>query len=171
MAGDLLPFGRVVAAHGIRGEVKVRFYNEDSPLIGDLVALFLDLPTGVRRVEVARIRRTPSAWIVKLAGVEDRNAAEALGKPEVLVDPAWLPPADEDEFYYHDLVGMKVVTQGGEELGEVESLFDTGASDVLVVCSTGGRERLIPFVEEVVVEVDLDRGLVTVDPPEGLLDT
>jgi 16S rRNA processing protein RimM len=99
--------------------------------------------------------------VAQLLGCEDRDAATALRGKEVAVPRAALPAAKENEFYWADLFGLKVVNVVGEELGVVVRIFETGANDVLVV--RGERERLIPFVAAVIQKVDLASGIIRVD--------
>ncbi|MBM4320690.1 MAG: 16S rRNA processing protein RimM [Deltaproteobacteria bacterium] len=170
MGVDLLPIGKVVAAHGVRGEVKARLYHAESRLLEVLERIFLRDEQGeLREEKLLAVRATPRGPILRLAGVEDRTAAEQLVHGELVVPREWLPEAGEDEVYYHDLVGLRVLDRQGRALGAVAEVFDNGANDVLVV-REGGRELLIPFIDEVVVEVDLEEGKLLLDPLEGLLE-
>lgn len=100
--------------------------------------------------------------IARLEGCEDRDAAMRLLDREIAVNRDQLPEPEQGEYYWHDLQGMQVINQQGERLGEVESLLETGANDVLVV--RGERERLIPFVSgPVIISVDRDAGEIRVD--------
>jgi 16S rRNA processing protein RimM len=100
--------------------------------------------------------------IARLDGVEDRNQAEALTGCQILIDPALLPRLQAGEYYWSDLIGLKVESLQGEPLGVVASMLETGADDVMVV--NGDRERLIPFViDDIVREVNLDEQRMVVD--------
>ncbi len=170
MEQDWLVIGRVAAPHGIRGELKVRLYNGESNLLEQVQELALrqgEAEPVLWRVRGAR--PTPRGWLLRLAGLGDRTAAELWQGADVLVHPDALPEPDEDEFYYRDLVGLAVEDTHGKALGVVESLFDTGSNDVLVVRS-GEREVLLPFIDDVIVEVDIQGGRLVVDPLEGLLE-
>jgi 16S rRNA processing protein RimM len=102
-----------------------------------------------------------AAVVAQLLGCEDRDAATALRGNEVAVLRAALPATEENEFYWTDLFGLKVVNVLGQDLGVVARIFETGANDVLVV--QGERERLIPFVAAVIQKVDLASGIIRVD--------
>ncbi|MET8353292.1 MULTISPECIES: ribosome maturation factor RimM [unclassified Micromonospora] len=109
--------------------------------------------------------------LVAFAGILDRDGAEALRGTLLVVDSADVePPEDPEEFHDHQLVGLAVVTPGGERLGEVARIDHAPSSDLLVLRRPEGRVALIPFVRAIVPEVDLAGGRVIVDPPAGLLD-
>ncbi len=107
--------------------------------------------------------------LVSLDGVHDRTAAEALVGSRVLVPRADLPPPEPDEFYHHDLLGFRVVTVDGRDLGTIAETMVTGLNDVWIV-RDGRREHLIPVIADVVREIDREAGRITIDPMSGLLD-
>jgi 16S rRNA processing protein RimM len=111
--------------------------------------------------EVTQSRVHGAAILAQLAGCEDRDTAAALRGKRVAVPRSALPAAGENEYYWTDLLGLKVANVPGEELGVVVRILETGANDVLVV--SGERERLIPFIAEVLREVDLANGIIRVD--------
>jgi 16S rRNA processing protein RimM len=170
----LLIVGHVVRAHGIRGEVLVHPRTDEPALrfaVGSTLVVeptVLGLP-GTLTVESARPHS--GKLIVTFAEIVDRNMAE-LAKSAVLnVDSADVtPPEDPDEFLDHQLVGLDVVTVGGEALGKVTRIDHVPASDLLVVRMPDGRTGLIPFVSAIVPEVDVAGGRIVVDPPGGLFD-
>jgi 16S rRNA processing protein RimM len=109
--------------------------------------------------------------LIRLDGVADRNAADALRGILFLVDTAELPPIeDPDEFYDHQLEGLTVRTTGGEDVGVIAEVLHTPAGELLSVKTAEGAEVLVPFVSAMVPRVSLADGLVEIDPPEGLLD-
>jgi 16S rRNA processing protein RimM len=176
--------GHIGKAHGIRGEVIVHVRTDEPE------ARFV--PGAVFSTEVGRAApgtRPAGAYVVpeKLTleslrwhqgriiavfdGVYDRNVAEALGGTLLTVDSADVaPPEDPDEFHDHQLVGLRVDTVAGETVGEVARIEHAPASDLIVLRKAGGGTALIPFVRQIVPEVDLAAGRVLVDLPEGLLD-
>ena len=100
--------------------------------------------------------------IARLEGCDDRNQAEALSGCRILIDPAQLPSLQEGDYYWSDLIGLRVESLQGEALGVVASMLETGADDVMVL--SGDRERLIPFViGDIVQQVDIDQGRLVVD--------
>lgn len=155
--------GRIAGAHGIQGWVKVR--SDTSPRDNIVrYSPWLLMRAGRREAWPVRSGRVQGKSVVaKLAGCDDRDTAESLAGAEILVPRSRLPRTTEPgEFYWADLVGLEVETVGGVALGRIESLFETGANDVIVV--QGERERLIPYIwEQVVCEVDLQAGVMRVD--------
>ena len=112
-------------------------------------------------VDVLEIEPHGDGFVALLAGIGDRNAALAIGGSEIGVHASSFPPAEPDEYYWRDLIGLEAVNRDGAVLGTVERLIDTGAHDVLVI--RGERERLIPFVERYVTRVVPEDGLLRVD--------
>ena len=172
-----LTVGRVVKAHGIGGEVVVEIRTDDP------AARFA--PGNALRAKntrsgeegtyvVAQAREHGGRLLVRLAGVDDRDAADALRGSLFVVDSDDLPPIDEpDTFYDHQLEGLHVRTTSGQEVGVVAEVLHTAAGELLAVHRTEGdehREVLVPFVNAIVMSVSLDDQTVEIDPPEGLLD-
>ena len=113
-------------------------------------------------VEVENGRLQGRTVVAKILGIDDRDEARSLIGAEITVERDDLPPCEPGEYYWADLEGLGVRTASGDDLGQVDHLFSTGAHDILVVA--GDRQRLIPFVmRRVVREIDLERGLIVVD--------
>ncbi len=159
----MLQVGFVLRAHGIRGVVRVR--GE-----GDALGVIERVRVGERDFAVEHAQRDKGEWLLKLGGVEDRDAAEALKGQAVLVERAALPPPDEGELYAADLIGCRVFDAAGRELGEVSGSFDSGAHEVLELRSRDGREHMIPFVDGIVTRVDVAARRIDCDPPPGLIE-
>ena len=155
--------GRIHGAFGVRGELKLESFSNPPEAIFRYLPLTLRTAQGVEReVEGARGRATGKGIVMRLPGVEDRDAAEALRGAELYVPREALPPPVPGEYYWVDLEGLRVVNTDGVDFGVVSHLFSTGANDVLV--ARGERERMIPFVQpDYIVSVDFDAGVVTVD--------
>lgn len=182
--GDLVAVGRVGRAHGLRGEVSVIPWT-DSPQERFIVGVQLVVGSGQGRIladapplriETARVHS--GRWLLGFADVVDRNGAEALhGRTLLLPAVARGAIADPDEFYDSDLVGLAARTPEGADLGRVTDVVHGPAGDYLVLTGPPGmsaapgapaREHLVPFVAQIVPVVDVERGTITVDPPEGL---
>jgi 16S rRNA processing protein RimM len=155
--------GRISGAHGIQGWVKVHSDTSPRENIVNYSPWFLELGGRQERRQVKGGRRQGKAVVAKLIGCNDRDAAEALVGALIRVPRSELPETTEPgEYYWADLVGLRVETLDGVDLGTIEQLFETGSNDVIVV--QGERERLIPYIwQQVVVEVDLQAGLMRVD--------
>ena len=150
------------AAHGIRGEVRVKPYTEDPLAIGDYGLLY---DKQGKSYEVLDVRNAKTVVIVRFRGINDRNAAEALNGTELFIDRSQLSEdLDDDEFYYADLIGLQAYDKQGNNHGRVHALFDFGGGDLIELRLTGRKPMLIPFTEAAVTEIDLTNGKIIVDP-------
>ncbi len=158
---DLVELGRVSAVFGIRGWVKVHSWTRPREGILDYADWVLGVDGCWTPRRLVDGKRHGPGVIASLEGIEDRTAAEALVGAVIAVERRHLARAAAGEYYWHDLVGMKVVNLESVELGSVSELMETGANDVLVV--DGERQRLIPFTGDAVRDVDLDARVIRVD--------
>jgi 16S rRNA processing protein RimM len=157
----LVCVGHILGAQGINGWVRV--FSNTSPRENIVKYSPWVIEQGENRITVEVEGRLQGKNVIaRLDGVEDRNQAEALTGCQILIDPALLPRLQAGEYYWSDLIGLKVESLQGEPLGVVASMLETGADDVMVV--NGDRERLIPFViDDIVREVNLDEQRMVVD--------
>ena len=125
-----------------------------------------DAPTIV----VESVRPFKRGLLVKLEQFDSREDADELAQRYVLLPTEAVPPLDEGEVFYHDLLGMSVVTVAGEPVGRVREVFETDPHHLLEVKSEEGKLHLIPFAERIVREVDVAGRRLVIDPPEGLLE-
>jgi 16S rRNA processing protein RimM len=153
--------GRVAAPFGIKGWVKVQHFSDDPGTLMDFESWRVGRGTEQTLYIVEAIQDHSNTLVAKLAGIDDRDAAYALRGQEISVARSTLPPPEENEFYWSDLIGLTAVNREGTELGKVDSLMETGAHDVLVI--KGKREHLIPFVEAFIGKVDVAGGKIEVD--------
>jgi len=162
--------GRIGRPHGVRGDVVVGV-RTDEPELRFATGSRLDTdPAGLGPLTVASIKWHSGELLVRFAGVADRDAAADLRGTWLLVDAATLAPSDDpDEFHDVELVGLAVRTVDGTAVGTVEDVLHPG-QDMLVVKAVDGREVMVPFVKEIVPEVDVPSGYLVIDPPEGLLN-
>lgn len=169
-----LVVGRVAKAHGITGELVVDVRTDDPDerfAPGNRLHLKPSRGGGGRDVVVETARPHGARLLVRLAGVSDRNAADALRGNLFVVDTADLPEIDDpDEFYDHQLEGLSVRTVDGRALGTVAEVLHTAGGELLAVRGPEGAEVLVPFVGAIVTSVSLADGVVEIDPPDGLLD-
>jgi len=168
-----LTVGRVVKAHGVSGEVVVEIRTDDPAArfaSGNTLRAKQSRGGGERSYVVESAREHSGRLLVRLAGVGDRDAADALRGTLFVVDSDELPPIDEPDTYYdHQLEGLQVRTTTGQDVGVVAEVLHTAAGELLAVRRDSG-EVLVPFVSAIVTSVSLDDHLVEIDPPEGLLD-
>lgn len=162
--GKLL-MGRIGAAHGIRGEVRIQSFTEDPLALASYGPLTTDKPGLV--IEILAARTTTNVLVARLKGVTDRNAAERLNGVELYVDRALLPPTeDEDDFYHADLIGLTARLADGTEIGKVAAVPNFGAGDLIEVRDPrGGDTYLYPFTRVVVPEVNIAGGFLIIVPP------
>ena len=157
---------RIGAPHGVKGEVRLKLFTEDPEALTAYGPL--RTPDG-RTFTFLRLRPAGSALIAKLAGIKDRDAAEALNGLELSVERSRLPaPEDPDEFYHADLIGLEAVTKDGMRLGTVVAVHNFGSGDILDIAPPGeenGPSLLVPFTREAVPSVDVAAGRIVVDPP------
>ena len=154
--------GRISGVFGVKGWVKVFSFTEPKEAILDYDIWLLKRDDSWQTTAVEQGKTHGKSVIAKLEGVDDRDAATALMETDIAVSREAMPETKAGEYYWADLEGLKVVHRNGTELGTVSHLITTGANDVLVV--SGDQEKLIPFVmDEVVLDVDLDEGVISVD--------
>lgn len=153
--------GQVGVPFGVRGWIKVHAYTETSDSLRDYPIWWLGRHGQWREFEVLDSAEHSKALVAHLAGCDDRDAAAALRGSEIAVPRESLPATADNEYYWADLIGLRVVNSEGQVLGCVTGLLETGANDVLVV--QGEEQRLIPFIASVVLSVDATAGLITVD--------
>jgi 16S rRNA processing protein RimM len=168
-----LVVGRVVKAHGVTGEVVVEIRTDDPDLRFAPGSSLRGKPSRggpETRYVVESAREHSGRLLVRLDGIADRGAADALRGTIFLVDSEELPPIeDPDEFYDHQLEGLQVVTTAGTAVGSVAEVLHTAAGELLSVRTEEG-EVLVPFVSAIVTSVSLGDQTIEIDPPEGLLE-
>ncbi len=160
----LIVMGVITAAHGIRGEVKLKSFTEvpeDIAAYGPLL-----VGDGPRTLEILSLKPAKGQFIARLKGVADRNAAEALKGVKLKVPRSRLPETEEDEYYHEDLVGLTVEDVSGEAVGRICAVQNFGAGDLLEIRPPEGRSFYVPFTRRDVPEVDLAGGRVVIRMPE-----
>jgi len=158
---DYVVMGRVVAPYAIKGWIKLQTFTEHLDGLLDYPIWYLGRNGNWREYHLLDGKVHGQTLLASLEGVNDRDASEALQGMEVAVLREEMPDADEDEYYWDELVGLDVANIQGEALGRVVGLLETGANDVLQV--QGERMRLIPFVEAYIQSVDVGGGKIVVD--------
>jgi 16S rRNA processing protein RimM len=153
--------GRVVAAVGIQGMVRLKSFTEDPEGLADFAEWVVRTRDGWRYMALEEFAPRPNGTVAKLAGCADRDAAERLKGADIAIPREALGESEEGSLFQVDLVGLEVMDERGERLGHVESFFEAGDTSVMVV--GGARERLIPFVPDYVKSVDRDARRITVD--------
>ena len=161
-SGRLL-IGVITSAHGVRGEVRVKSFTADPdnlPSYGP----FTDA-SGVDVYNINVTGHSRGLLLGRVNDVRDRNSAEALVGTELYINRDILPPAEDDEFYYADLVGLNVLLESGEVYGRVRSVQEYGAGDVLEIMGLNGQTSLLPFTREIFPVVEMNAGCLVMVPP------
>jgi 16S rRNA processing protein RimM len=168
MVKHLFAIGRVVKPHGVKGKVKVEYFGEDLHLFSLYHEVFIESDRGSPEpYEILEAIPQPPRLILRLKGIEKIEEAEPLIGKEILIKKGVLRELGEKEYYWVDILGMKVETQEGKRIGKVKEIFPTGANDVYVVEGKRG-EILLPAIEEVIQSIDLKRGVMKVTRMKGL---
>ena len=160
MKGELC-VGQIVKAQGIAGEVKLSPLTDDPSRFASLKECFVDTRSGRLEVKAEKVRVSPGAVYIKLSGVNDRNAAEALRGCDVYVSRENTVPLEEGRYFIEDLKGCKVQSSDGAELGVLTDVLQYGAADVYVI--DGERQLMVPALKRLLQKVDTAAGLIVLD--------
>jgi 16S rRNA processing protein RimM len=168
MEKRLVPIGKVVKLHGIKGKVKLHYFSDDLNAFLRYRDVIIEDRSGVPRTfEILEATPQPPRLILKLKGIETIEDAEPLVNREVFVEREALPVPEKGEHYWVDLLGMNVESDRGKGLGKLQEIFSTGANDVFVI--RGKRQEIyLPATEEVIKRIDHERGVIEVHWQEGL---
>ncbi|MER6738053.1 ribosome maturation factor RimM [Streptomyces puniciscabiei] len=166
-----LVVARIGRAHGIKGEVTVEVRTDEPELRLAPGAVLATEPASAGPLTIATGRVHSGRLLLRFEGVADRNAAEALRNTLLIaeVDPEELPEG-EGEYYDHQLIDLDVVTEDGVEVGRITEISHLPSQDLFIVERPDGSEVMIPFVEEIVTEIDLEEQKAVIAPPPGLID-
>jgi len=165
--------GKIVNTHGIRGELKIvpsTDFPDERFAKGSVLVFFDPQKKTTLPVTVQSAREHKKMFIVKFQGMDHINDVEKYKGWILKVEEKYLSELSDDEFYYHEIIGCKVITVEGEELGTISEILSPGANDVWVVERAQGKPVLIPYIDDVVLEVDVEEKRVKVALMEGLLD-
>ncbi|MFF5500313.1 ribosome maturation factor RimM [Streptomyces roseolus] len=166
-----LVVARIGRAHGIKGDVTVEVRTDEPELRLAPGAVLLTDPASAGPLTIESGKVHSGRLLLRFEGVRDRNAAEALRNTLLIaeVDPAELPE-EEDEYYDHQLVDLDVVLADGTLVGAITEISHLPSQDLFIVERPDGTELMIPFVEQIVTEIDLENQRAVIDPPPGLID-
>jgi len=168
---DVVVVARIVKTRGLRGELVADLLTDFPDRFEDLNSLIGLSPDESRRsLEIEEQWFHGNRLVLKFAGFDTIDAAKELVNYTLAVPAEDRIELPEDSFYEWELIGCRVETIGGEQVGEVAGVMRTGGVEILKVVDHTGRDRLIPMASDIVVEIDKEKKLVRVDPPEGLLD-
>lgn len=168
MEDELLLIGEIVGTHGLQGRLRVRSYAESHATLSAQSCLYLrDKQGNVKRFRLSCVQPYKKGLLIEVHGISSIDEAEELVGASILVKKDKLDSLPEDEYYWFQIIGLKVFTDGGAFLGTVERILETGSNDVYVV-RDGEKEYLIPAIVDIVTEIDVSREIMIVHPLEGL---
>jgi 16S rRNA processing protein RimM len=164
--------GKIVNTHGVRGEVRVisrTDFPEKRYQAGSTLYLFHEKGGQPVELTVESHRKHKNFDLLTFKGLQDISEVETFKNGILKINETQLGGLEEGEYYFHEIIGCHVKTSDGEEIGSIKEILTPGANDVWVVKGTKGKEILIPFIDDVVKEIDVENKIIVIDPMEGLL--
>lgn len=165
---DLLEVGKIVNTHGLRGEVKVVAWTDYPEVFEDIEYVYVKKNDGYERLDVKGIKYQKGNLIVKFPQIKDIDEAQMYKNKVLYAERSMLGELPEGVHYIADLIGLEIVKENGEVVGTIADVFNTGANDIYDVKREGRKNLLIPVIDEVVLNIDLENKKVTVRMMEGL---
>lgn len=167
---DMLRVGVYANTHGVRGEIKVFPTTDDTSRFKKLKKVYLDLGKEKMELEIQSVRFFKNMVILKFKGIDNINDIEKYKGKDLLIQRKDAVKLDEDEYFICDIIGSKVVTEDGEEVGSLKEVLQTGANDVYVVTTPDKKEILLPVIKDCVLDVNTEEKIVTVHLMAGIMD-
>lgn len=171
MVEKMFNTGKIVNTHGIRGEVKVLRISDFAErfAVGEQVYVVNDKEASVQ-LTIDAFRSHKGFDLLHFAGYDHINEVESFKGSYLKIAEHQLTDLAEDEYYYHEIIGCEVVTSDAGKIGKIKEILSPGANDVWVVNQPNGKDVFIPYIKEVVTDVDIKAKKVVIEPMEGLLD-
>ena len=167
---DRLQVGVITQTHGVRGEVKVFPTTDDANRFTELKKVYLDTGKELLKLEIQNVKFFKQFVILKLEGIDDMDQANKLRRSRLLVERKDAVPLRKDEYYRADLLGLRILDEEEQCIGELTDVMETGANDVYEITMTDGRSFLLPAIKQCVLEVKPEEGFMKIHILEGLLD-
>ena len=164
-----LEIGQIVNTFGIKGMVKIKPFTDDINRFDRLKKIYISNKNGKKEYQIQEIKYHKNMVLMKLEGVDTPEQADLLRQSYLLVDRADEEPLEEGVYYIVDLLGLEVYTDDNKLLGKVDDIFNTGSNDIYVVKDEMGKQILLPGIPEVLKNVDLEKGRITVHLIPGLI--
>ena len=166
---DLLKVGVITTTHGVRGEVKVYPTTDEPERFLELDYVLLDTGRELRKLEIKNVKFFKNLVILKFKGVDNINDIEKYKGRDLWIPRKERQELEEDEYYIADLLGMSVVLEDGQEFGTLKDVMETGANDVYIIDSAEHGEVLLPAIKECILDVDLEKNVMTIHLMKGLI--
>lgn len=166
---DLLKVGVITTTHGVRGEVKVYPTTDGPERFLELDYVLLDTGKELRKLEIKNVKFFKNLVILKFKGVDNINDIEKYKGRDLWIPREEGQELEEDEYYIADLLGMSVILEDGREFGTLKDVMETGANDVYIIDSAEHGEVLLPAIRECILDVDLEKNVMTIHLMKGLI--
>ena len=167
---DLLEVGKIVNTHGLRGEVKVVPWTDYPEVFEDIETVYIKKKSDYERLDIAGIKYQKNNLIIRFAQLKDINEAEKYKNRVLYAERTSLGELPEGVYYIADLIGLDVVKEDGEKVGVISDVFNTGSNDIYEVKREGQKNLLLPVIDDVVLNIDIENKKVTVRMMEALED-
>lgn len=167
---DLLEVGKIVNTHGLRGEVKVVPWTDYPEVFEDIETVYIKKKSDFERLDIAGTKYQKNNLIIRFAQLKDINEAEKYKNRVLYAERASLGELPEGVYYIADLIGLDVVKEDREKVGVISDVFNTGSNDIYEVKREGQKNLLLPVIDDVVLNIDIENKKVTVRMMEGLED-
>ena len=164
-----LEIGQIVNTFGIKGMVKIKPFTDDINRFDRLKKVYISNKNGKKEYQIQEVKYHKNMVLMKLEGIDTPERADLLRQSYLLVDRADEEPLEEGVYYIVDLLGLEVYTDENKLLGKVEDIFNTGSNDIYVIKDEMGKQILLPGIPEVLKNVDLEKGRITVHLIPGLI--
>ena len=170
MDGNLLLIGKVTKPHGIRGKIRIISYAESIDTFLNLDSLYLKDKSGaIVPLHIQSVSPSKGVFILAVNEIDSIDAAKEVRGCDLFMDRTKLPELPDGEYYQRELIGLDVVTTEGVQLGKIRDILPTGSNDVFIVRNKK-TEHMIPYLKDVVKSIDLDKGLMVVEPYENMIE-
>ena len=166
---EYFEIGQIVNTFGIKGEVKVNPFTDDMERFEELNSIYVVKNKQLIEYEIEHVKYQKNMIILKLKNVEDMNTAEKLKGCYIRIHRKDARKLPEGTYFIADIIGSQVITDDGKILGIVDDIYNTGAKDIFVVKDEFGKQILLPHIEEVILNIDVEKQIVTVHLLEGLV--
>lgn len=165
---DKLEIGQIVNTKGLKGELRVNSFSEAQDRFETIDTVLLKIKNDYKEYKIEKVGYSKNQVVLKLKGIDTIEDAEKLRNVYIYIYRKQLGELPEGTYYIADLIGLEVFTEAGEKLGIVDDIFSTGSNDVYVVKDELGKQKLLPGIDEVLKQIDIENGKIIVNLIEGL---
>ena len=169
MEKEMLEIGQIVNTFGIKGMVKIVPFTDDIKRFDNLKTIYVVTKSKKTKYEIEEIKYHKNLVLAKLKGIDNMNDAELLKQSSIQIERKDAISLEENTYFIVDLIGLKVITDKNEELGNIVDIFNTGSNDIYVVKDEMGKQTLLPAISEVIKNIDMENKVITVHLMKGLV--